>query len=584
MKRKRGEAAAPRRRKNTLLSLLKPYSGRVSILLTVALLSNGLSLVIPKIVQKGIDDYSKNIFNPREIIFWFAAASLTIFMLSYLQAALQTYISEKVVFDLRASLSHKISLQNYGYIRQHTSSKLLTNMTSDTDAVKIFISQAIVSIISSVVLIIGAAILLLNINLKLGLIVLIMVPIILASFLLVFKKLKGLFRKTQGVIDWLNNVIHENILGAALVRVLNAQHSEFLKFIKASGEARNIGFSIVSLFSMLVPIIVMTESLAQLAVLGVGGHYIIIGNMTLGEFAAFNSYIAILIFPLLIIGFTSNVIARSAASHQRIQHILDEDIEVGGGTITASVSGRIKVENISLVSDSDIILKNVSFDINAKSRTAIIGPTAAGKTQLLNLLIGLLKPTSGEIYFDDIPMNAYSPGILLRQTGIVFQDSILFNLSLRENIAFNKEVSDADLDRAINTSELKNFVQQLPDGLNTAVSERGSNLSGGQKQRVMLARALAINPNLLLLDDFTARVDIMTEKAISENLKINYPDVTLISITQKIDPVKDYDQIILLMEGEVVAKGTHAALMNNCPEYIQIYQSQQSTTDMEAKI
>lgn len=584
MKRKRGEAAAQGRKKNTLLSLLKPYSGRVSILLTVALLSNGLSLVIPKIVQKGIDDYSKNIFNPREIIFWFAAASLTIFMLSYLQAALQTYISEKVVFDLRASLSHKISLQNYGYIRQHTSSKLLTNMTSDTDAVKIFISQAIVSIISSVVLIIGAAILLLNINLKLGLIVLIMVPVILASFLLVFKKLKGLFRKTQGVIDWLNNVIHENILGAALVRVLNAQHSEFLKFIKASGEARNIGFSIVSLFSMLVPIIVMTESLAQLAVLGVGGHYIIIGNMTLGEFAAFNSYIAILIFPLLIIGFTSNVIARSAASHQRIQHILDEDIEVGGGTVTTSVSGKIKVENISLKSDSDIILKNVSFDIAAKSRTAIIGPTAAGKTQLLNLLIGLLKPTSGEIYFDDIPMNAYSPGILLRQTGIVFQDSILFNLSLKENIAFNKDVSDADLNRAINTSELKNFVQQLPDGLNTAVSERGSNLSGGQKQRVMLARALAINPNLLLLDDFTARVDIMTEKAISENLKINYPDVTLISITQKIDPVKDYDQIILLMEGEVVAKGTHAALMNNCPEYIQIYQSQQSTTDMETKI
>ncbi len=571
-------------KKNTLFGLLKPYSGRVSALLSLALLSNGLSLIIPKIIQKGIDDYSRNIFNAKEIIFWFGAASVVIFILSYIQAVLQTFISERVAFDLRSRLSYKISLQNYHYIREHTSAQLLTNITSDTDAVKMFISQAIVSIISSGVLVIGAAILLININLKLGLIVLIMVPVILVSFFMVFKKMKRLFRKTQGVIDWLNNVIHENILGASLVRVLNAQHSEFIKFIKASGEARNLGLSIVRLISMLVPIIVLTESLAQLSVLGIGGHYIIIGDMTLGEFAAFNSYIAILIFPLLIIGFTSNVIARAAASHQRIQHILDETIVEEGGAIETPISGRIRVENIFLKSGTDTILKDISFQVEAGSRTAIIGPTAAGKTQLLNLLIGLLKPTEGEIYFDNISMKDYRQKTLLKQTGIVFQDSILFNLSLRENIAFNKDVSDRDLEKAIVTAELKNFVEKLPDGLDTAISERGSNLSGGQKQRVMLARALAINPTLLLLDDFTARVDMMTEKKISDNLKSNYPNITLISITQKVDPVKDYDQIILLMEGEIIAKGKHEELINSCPEYIQIYQSQQSTTDIEAKI
>ncbi len=261
--------------------------------------------------------------------------------------------------------------------------------------------------------------------------------------------MKRLFRKTQGVIDWLNNVIHENILGASLVRVLNAQHSEFIKFIKASGEARNLGLSIVRLISMLVPIIVLTESLAQLSVLGIGGHYIIIGDMTLGEFAAFNSYIAILIFPLLIIGFTSNVIARAAASHQRIQHILDETIVEEGGAIETPISGRIRVENIFLKSGTDSILKDISFQVEAGSRTAIIGPTAAGKTQLLNLLIGLLKPTEGEIYFDNISMKDYRQKTLLKQTGIVFQDSILFNLSLRENIAFNKDVSDRDLEKQL---------------------------------------------------------------------------------------------------------------------------------------
>lgn len=564
--------------------LLRPYSGRVAILLLLVLLSNAISLLIPKIIQKGIDDYSNNVFDPREIMTLFLGASLVIFVLSYVQAVLQTYISEKVAFDLRTRLLYKISQQNYHYIRKHTSSQLLTNITSDTDGVKMFISQAIVAIISSVVLIAGAAVLLININTKLGLIVLIMVPIILTSFFVIFKRMKGLFRKTQGVIDWLNKVIHENILGASLVRVLNAQHFEFLKFTQASGEAKNLGISIVRLISMLVPVIVLTESLAQLAVLGVGGHYIIIGGMTLGEFAAFNSYIAILIFPLLIIGFTSNVIARAAASHQRLKHILDDSITAETGTVETPVTGKINVENVCLAEGADVILKNISFKIEPRSRTAIIGPTAAGKTQLLNLLIGLLKPTEGTIYFDDIPMDRYRQEALLKQTGIVFQDSILFNLTLRENIAFNKDVADTNIQKAITTAELKRFVARLPDGLNTPISERGSNLSGGQKQRVMLARALAINPTLLLLDDFTARVDMMTEKKIGENLRLSYPNLTLISITQKINPVKDYDQIILLMEGEIIAKGKHEELITNCPEYIQIYRSQQSTMDIEEKI
>ena len=227
------------------------------------------------------------------------------------------------------------------------------------------------------------------------------------------------------------------------------------------------------------------------------------------------------------------------------------------------------------------VLKKVSFTIQPQSRTAIIGPTAAGKSQLLYLLTGLIKQQTGAIKLDSRNVDEYKKDSFHRQIGIVFQDSILFNLSLRENIAFNNHVTDESLGKAIETAELKDFVDSLPDGLDTIVSERGTSLSGGQKQRIMLARALALDPKILLLDDFTARVDYQTEQKILSNVMKNYKGITLVTITQKIAPVEHFDQIILLMEGEIIATGKHKDLLGSCPEYVQIYNSQRSTSSYE---
>jgi ATP-binding cassette, subfamily B, bacterial len=346
----------------------------------------------------------------------------------------------------------------------------------------------------------------------------------------------------------------------------------------ANTQAKNLGLSILRLFATLIPIIVLTSNLARLAVVALGGHFVIDNSMTLGEFAAFNSYIAILIFPILIIGFMSNVIARASASYQRIHNTLTAPDFIDKGTVTTPLKGNIEIENVSVYYGENPALKNISFTVNAGEQTAVIGPTAAGKTQLLYLLTTLIKPKEGAIFYDGINITEYNQDGLLRQIGLVFQDSIIFNISLRENIAFNTDVTNADLQKAIDTAELNDFIQSLPEGLETIVSERGSSLSGGQKQRIMLARALAINPKILLLDDFTARVDALTEQKIGNNVKENYPGITLISVTQKIAAVKDYDQIILMMEGEIIAKGKHEDLLQNCPEYIQIYNSQKSTT------
>jgi ATP-binding cassette subfamily B protein len=197
------------------------------------------------------------------------------------------------------------------------------------------------------------------------------------------------------------------------------------------------------------------------------------------------------------------------------------------------------------------------------------------------LLTGLLTPSKGEIFIDGKNINEYDKESLHSQVGFVFQDSILFNLSLRENIAFSNVAGDAYLDKAIKTAELEDFIDTLPEKLDTIVSERGTSLSGGQKQRIMLARALALNPKILLLDDFTSRVDNRTEAKILSNIAKNYPDLTLISVTQKIQSVEHYDQIVLLMEGEVLAKGTHEELIKSSTEYVQIYDSQKSMNQYE---
>jgi ATP-binding cassette subfamily B protein len=392
---------------------------------------------------------------------------------------------------------------------------------------------------------------------------------------------RKLFVKAQEAIDWLNKVINESILGSALIRLLNSQQHEYEKFLAATTAARDISLSILRLFASLIPVITFAINLATLMILTMGGRFVIRGSMTLGEFTAFNSYLSILIFPVIMIGFMSNLMAQAGASYMRLSRVLEAPDGKETGELVTDLRGDVSLRHVVVSLGGKTVLKDVSLDAAAGTRTAVIGPTAAGKTQLLYLLTGLLKPTSGSIEYDGRGIDEYKKDRLHAQIGFVFQDTIVFNLTLRENIAFSKTVTDADLEKAIETAELKDFIETLPLKLDTVVSERGSSLSGGQKQRIMLARALALNPRVLLLDDFTARVDATTERQILENVRRNYPGITLLSVTQKIAAVEDYDQIVLLMEGEVLATGTHRQLLETSPEYVQIYDSQRSTSHYE---
>lgn len=572
---------APTDKPSGLIGVLWPYWLWIAVLVVLTIVSNGLNLVVPKLISDAIDGIGTPASALLRLVLEFVVLSVGVFVFTYLQSIVQTLTSEKVARDLRTQLIAKISQQDFAYIQTVTSARLLTNLTSDVDAIKGFVSQAIASIVSSAFLIVGASVLLLLIDWQLALAVLAVVPVIAVTFFYVLGRVRKLFRRSQAAIDWLNKVINESILGSSLIRLLNSQAAEYEKFLSANSEAKNIGMSILRLFAGLIPVITFCTNLATLVILAFGGHLVISGSMTLGDFTAFNSYLSILIFPILIIGFMSNVVAQASASYDRIAEVLTAPQRKAAGTLDVTLRGDIAVEALTVRYGQRLALDDVSLVARAGTRTAIIGPTAAGKTQLLYAMTGLIEPDAGRVSYDGRPIDDYDKQVLHRQVGLVFQDSAIFNLTLRENIAFSNVVDDARLSKAIATAELHDFIATLPQGLDTVLSERGTSLSGGQKQRIMLARALALDPKVLLLDDFTARVDQRTERKILANVRANYAGITLVSVTQKIAPVEDYDQIVLLMDGKILARGTHAELKASSPEYMQIYASQQSTEDYE---
>ncbi|HEY4030546.1 MAG TPA: ABC transporter ATP-binding protein [Caulobacteraceae bacterium] len=579
----KGSGGPPGRPKMpSLMPLLKPYKGQMLLLTVLTVSGSAVGLMVPLVVARGIDAFTAGRLDLGAEVVALAAITVSVFVFGNLQNLVQTMASERVARDLRTRLADKVSQQTFAQIEAQTPAKLLTNFTSDIDAIKMFVAQAAPALISSIFVILAASGILLWLNWKLALAVLPVFPLMAVSFVVLMKRVRKLFGQIQGIVDVMNRVLNENIVGAALIRLVGATARELIRFSDAAEQARVISMKILIQFAAMMPIFSFLSNVATLTILTLGGWFVISGHMTIGQFTAFNAFLPILIFPIFIIGFTSNAIGQAQASYLRISMVLNAPPPPPRGEVCAPLIGAVEVQGLTLAYGDRKVLKGVSFVVQPGSRTAIVGPTAAGKSQLLYLMTGLLAPTSGQVRYDGRPLMDYKAESLHAQIGLVFQDSSLFNLTLRENIAFNAEVGDAELARAIETAELHHFIAGLPQGLDTVVSERGLSLSGGQKQRIMLARALALEPKVLFLDDFTARVDVATEAKILANVRRNYPDLTLVSITQKIAPIEDFDQIVLLMEGEVLAAGTHAQLAASSPEYGQIIRSQQSTDAYEA--
>lgn len=572
--------AAPSIQKPQISKFLVPYRGLVALLLILAFASNALALLVPRRIGQVIDAIqSQTSIDLQASVFWLLVFVACAVLFSLLQIIVTGFTAAKIGYDIRAQLAKKLSKQSYAYVSTKGSSELLTIFTSDVDTVRNGVSQVIVGFFTAVIVLAGSIYFLLITNARLAILALSTLTIIAGTFAFIFSRLGPLFQEVQKNLGRINKVINESIVGAMLIRVLNSQRTEQIKFERVNERSRVLGVKVVDLFSGLIPVITLVSNSAIALIVWYGGRLVIGNRLGLGQLGAFISYFNLLITPIFIIGFISSVFSRSLVSLGRIQAILhvDDTLTLPQTGKIADIQGKIEFRHVTLQYGQRIILKDINFVIQPRTRTAIIGPTASGKSQLIALLAGLIQPTSGQILIDDVPLFDYDRSSFLRQLAIVFQESSLFQTTLKENILFRHTEHEDILKKVLQTAALEDVLRALPNGLETLVSERGGNLSGGQKQRLMLARALALEPKILLLDDFTARVDRKTEHDILARLEKNFPDLTLISVTQKIEPVKSYDQIFLLMEGELLASGTHEQLLHRSFEYQQIAESQKTS-------
>lgn len=547
-----------------MLKLFKQYWIYLVFVFVFSLTTNGLALWFPKKMGQYIDDYQISHTIGNNVILVLGLITLGLVVAAILQAIISSIAAERIGKDLRKDLISKLKDRSFSYIRETTSAKLITVFTSDVDAVRQLVSSGLISMLTATITLIGAIIFLLVINWRLGLATISVIPFIVLAFGMVFGKLGSLFGETQVNLDRINKVINESIIASPLVRVLNSEVVELNKFHDVNETGTNIGRRIVTYFASLIPIVSMLADLAILIVLYYGGYKVINGTLSIGELAAFFSYTAFLMWPIFVLGFSSQFISKAQVSLERINSILNPSNAIPTSDATVmeassvisnkkdknpdsqihsvnkhdkTVIGHIEFKNVTLEYNGKQILKNISFEITPNTKTAIVGPTGAGKTELFYLMSGLAEPTSGEIIIDGIPIKNWNSETLLSKIGMVFQDSIIFQTTIGENILFNANAQnnfkEDILAKAIDTADLNGLVERSEKGLETYVGERGLTLSGGQKQRIMLARALALNPSVLLLDDFTARVDVGTEERIVKNLEKNFPELTLISITQK---------------------------------------------------
>lgn len=572
------KAKPPKRKGPSVGVFIAPLADHkllVAFLIVTVIITSGVNLFLPRLMGQMIDQagHTADLSN---LAVSYAVASVLGFIFLGFQGVLSTIISERIGRDLRNQLIDKLAHQSYQFVNGQTVPKLLTNVTSDVDAIRGFFNQGITIVLSSAILIVGGAVMLLLTQWQLALIVLAMVPIVFVWFSYSFGRIGKMFFMAQGALDRLNTVITETLLGSAIIRVLAAQQVEVIKFAEANMTAQNVNLQIVKMFASLIPGIMFISNIVVLAIVGVGGHLVIIDSISLGTLTAFYNYVSVFIMPLLMVGFVSNQFVRAATTYTRLQEVIKEPLPEPAGKLPFPEKPVFELRDASLIYGERNILKDVTLTIGSGQKIAILGPTGAGKSQLFALLANMISPTSGKIELNGKPLNDYDQQSYSQSMRFVFQESLVLNATVRENLTFNQPVAEELIFKALAVSEMDDAVKNMPQGLDTMLSEAGSNLSGGQRQRLMLARALISNPKVLCLDDFTARVDINTELKIMKNLEESYPDLTLIVIAQKIQSIKNFDHIIVLMEGEVLAKGTHTELMRSSFDYQQLSKSQQS--------
>lgn len=499
---------------------------------------------------------------------------------SFVQAYMAEATSQGIAFDFRNEIFSKIQRLSFSYHDQHQTGQLMVRATDDVEKVRLFIAQGLVLAVQALILLVVTLTILAVTNWQLTLVVLPTLPIALVAFMVFGAVTQPLFVKAQIIISNMNTVLQESLAGMKVVKAFARERYQEDRFEKAATDVLRQNIAISRTLAFLFPFVFLIAQLGQAAILYAGGRQIINGDLGLGEYQKFSLYLIYVFFPLGQLGFIISLMAQASASATRIFEILDTESDVTDAPNAqplGQIQGEVTFENVTFryFQSSSPVLQQVSFTAQPGQTVALLGATGSGKTTIINLIPRFYDPSEGRILMDGKDIREATIESLRSQIGIVLQETNLFSGTIRDNIAFGRP--DASMDEimeAAKAAAAHEFIMSFPDGYDTPVGERGTTLSGGQKQRIAIARALILNPRLLILDDSTSSVDLITEKHIQNALDNLMHGRTSFVIAQRISTVKNADLILVLDKGEIAAQGTHAELMETSPIYAEIYHSQ----------
>ncbi len=499
-------------------------------------------------------------------------------------AFVQTYMAEATsqgaAFDLRNDIFSRLQRLSFSYYDRTQTGQLMIRATDDVEKVRLFIAQGLILAVQAFLLLIATLIILLSTNWQLTLSIFPILPFTIILFTIFGRIAQPLFEKSQRLLAALNTVLQENVAGIRVVKSFVREGREQQRFDEATNVLMAQRLHISRTFSILFPLIFLLANVGQVIVLYFAGRQIIPGLIGLGEYQSFALYLIYIFFPLGQLGFIISLMAQAAASATRIFEILDTESEVRnrpGARDLATISGDVEFEGVTFryFESGENVLDDVSFRVEAGQTVALLGATGSGKTTIINLIPRFYDVTEGVVRIDGVDIRDATLDSLRSQIGIVLQETNLFSGSIQENIAFGRpDASAEEVEAAARAAAAHDFIMEFPEGYATSVGERGATLSGGQKQRIAIARALLLDPHLLILDDSTSAVDFTTERRIQQALDNLMKGRSSFVIAQRISTVLGADLIIVLERGSVAAMGSHAELMENSPIYAEIYNSQ----------
>ncbi|MGC9002078.1 MAG: ABC transporter ATP-binding protein [Dictyoglomus sp.] len=556
------------------------------------LLTDIFQLISPRLIGWGVDYLNKGSLTFKSLLLVFSALLLLAILTAIFRFFWRIQIlatARKLEAQIREKYFTHLQTLSLNFFNYKKTGELMALATNDLGAVREMFAFGVVMLLDTIFLGTLSIFFLLSISPKLTLYIAIPLPLITLTIAFFGKITHKRFKLVQDSFAKLTDKAEETIAGIRVVKAYVQEEAELKKFIEKAQDLLSKNIHLVKAWGFMFPTIELLTNLSILLVFLLGGLEVIKGNISLGDFIAFNSYLGLLIWPMNALGWVVNNFQRGRASLERINEVLDEipDIKDSPKSIKKeTLEGYITFKNVyfKYPSSPKWILEDISIEIKPGKFLGITGPVGSGKTSLVSLIPRLFNIQKGEIFIDNIPIKDLSLHYLRKNIGFVPQDSFLFSDTIANNIRFGKpDLSDDEIYKLIKIVALEEDLKEFPNGIHTIVGERGVTLSGGQKQRVAIARALAINPPVLIFDDALSAVDAKTERQILENLLEIRKNKSLIVIAQRLSVIQDADEIIVLKEGKIIERGDHNKLMRLGGFYAELFEQQKIESKLERR-